>query len=301
MRGTGWLWHPTAVGVREDARTLLQRGFIRLPPARRLALLHRLGRYAPWEDQFDFTPPSLGRGERTGPPDFVGIGVQKAGTTWWYRLLSSHPGIFTRPDLHKERHFFDRFGTVAFRASDVAAYHGWFPRPVGMATGEWTPDYFTLPWVPALLREAAPETRLLVLLRDPVDRMLSGLAHQNRVGMASDGATIADAVQRGFYARALGRWLEHFESNQLLVLQYERCALEPETQLAATLDFLGLPRLTGGPAASSWSGGSGRLPGADDELRRRLVELYAPDVTALAGQRPEVELALWPNFAHLAR
>ena len=54
--------------------------FSRLPLPVRLAVLHSLGKYAPWEEQFDFTPPSLHPGEESGPPDFVGIGVQKAGT-----------------------------------------------------------------------------------------------------------------------------------------------------------------------------------------------------------------------------
>ena len=79
-------------------------------PRLRRRILHGLGRYAPWEPEFDFTPPPLGPGNETGPPDFVGIGVQKAGTTWWYELMLTHPGIFAPAGIHKERHFFDRFG-----------------------------------------------------------------------------------------------------------------------------------------------------------------------------------------------
>src|SRR6516162_10204326 len=91
-----------------------RRALQKLPPSWRLATLHALGRYAPWEPQFDFTPPELRPGEVTGAPDFVGIGVQKAGTTWWYSLLAAHPDVSSRLDIHKERHFFDRFATMAF-------------------------------------------------------------------------------------------------------------------------------------------------------------------------------------------
>ena len=61
------------------------------------AALHGLGRYAPWEERFDFTPPAPGPAEEVGAPDFVGIGVQKAGTTWWYTLMLSHPDVSLRP------------------------------------------------------------------------------------------------------------------------------------------------------------------------------------------------------------
>ncbi len=277
---------------------LVRGSFTRLPPSVQRRALHVAGRYAPWEAGFDFTPPTPAPGERTGPPDFVGIGVQKAGTTWWYDLLARHPGVSARSDLHKERHYFDRFGAAAFGPEAAADYAGWFPRPVGRITGEWTPDYFAYPWVPTLLRRAAPEARLLLLLRDPVERMASGLRHEARAGGAMGGGVLADATGRGFYHRALAWWLEHFDRSRILVLQYERCVLEPAGQLARTLRFLGLP--DGG--AADLAGGPGRVPGPaplDPELRRRLVGLYEGEVAALAAVLDDLDLSLWPNFGHL--
>jgi len=288
--------------TRGDTKDLMRRGFARLPVSQRLAVLHALGRYAPWEDKFDFTPPTLRLGEEVGPPDFVGIGVQKGGTTWWYELLISHPGVSARPDIHKERHFFDRFGAKPFGAADIEDYHGWFPRQTGTITGEWTPDYFTMPWVPPLLHAAAPDARLLVLLRDPVERFRSGLAHQARVGLACDGATIADAVNRGFYDRALATWSEQFGAERILVLQHERCVADRDGQLHATHEFLGLddhevPALHLAGRSETVSTCSS-LP---SELRRRMVELYAPDVESLASRLPDLDLTVWPNFAFLVR
>jgi hypothetical protein len=285
--------------VQTSSKDAMRRAFLRLSPTQRLAVLHRLGRFAPWEAQFDFTPPPRMPGETDGPPDFVGIGVQKAGTTWWFDLLVSHPGITTRADLHKERHFFDRFGIEPFGPADLRDYHGWFPRPEGLLIGEWTPDYFTLPWVPPLLRKAAPDTRLLLILRDPIDRLRSGIEHQQHSGLAADGATIADAVQRGLYDRALSTWLEHFPAEQLLILQHEKCLVDFDVQLESTFAFLGLdahlaPDLER-PHASA------RVPRAPlpAELRRRLVDLFAEDVESLAARVPHLDLALWPNFSYL--
>jgi hypothetical protein len=281
--------------------SVLRRGFLGLPPNVRLAALHGLGRYAPWEERFDFSPPVLGPGEDAGPPDFVGVGVQKAGTSWWYTLMLSHPDVSSRGDIHKERHFFDRFGSQSFGTSDISNYQGWFPRKPGTRAGEWTPDYFSCAWVPPLLHRAAPDTRLLLLLRDPIDRFFSGLAHQKRAGLRCDGGAIADAFERGMYHRSLSRWLEYFSADQILVLQYERCVTDTDSQLARTFEFLGLSKYAVGPPERAVHPAQASPQREyDDEVRARLVDLYAADVAALAAQLPEINLTLWPSFAFLA-
>src|ERR1700722_14580356 len=52
-------------------------------------------------------PPQAPPGWTTGPPDFVGVGFQRCGTTRWYNLVAAHPQI-ARPVAMKELHFFDR-------------------------------------------------------------------------------------------------------------------------------------------------------------------------------------------------
>ena len=143
---------------------------------------------------------------------------------------------------------------------------------------------FLSPWVAPLLARAAPEAKLLLLLRDPVDRFRSGLDHAARSGRAASGSVIVDAVERGYYDRALTQWLEHFDPAQLLVLQYERCAADPAGVLAATFEFLGLADVAVPAASRPRSGGPGYA--LDDDARARLVELYAPDVAALSRAAP---------------
>ena len=165
---------------RRDLRSLAVSAFTRLPPAGRRSILHVFGKYAPWEDGFNSTPPQARAEETAGPPDFVGIGAQKAGTTWWFDAICAHPDVYSRGEIHKERHFFGRYAVRPFGPADTSLYHDWFPRPSDKLTGEWTPDYMHWPWVPPLLAEAAPRTRLLALLRDPIERFRSGLDHQRR-------------------------------------------------------------------------------------------------------------------------
>jgi hypothetical protein len=253
------------------------------------------GKYAPWEDGFDPTPPRAGPDEVTGPPDFVGIGAQKAGTTWWFDLICAHPGVYFRGDIHKERHFFGRYAIRPFGQEDCARYHLWFPRPPDRLTGEWTPDYLHAPWVPPLLAQAAPRTRLLALLRDPVERFRSGLAHHRRDRSRLAAETYQDAVTRGFYHDSLRRWHAYFPREQILVLQYERCMVDPAAELARTYRFLGLEPLVveGIRKRVNATADTFRL---EHDVRRRLVELYTPDVRALSQCFPDLDLSLWPNF-----
>jgi Sulfotransferase family len=272
--------------------------FNRLPPAARRSILHALGKYAPWEEGFDSRPPPALEGEVTGPPDFVGIGAQKSGTTWWFDAISAHPRVFARDDIHKERHYFGRYALEPFGPAACSRYHDWFPRPPGSLTGEWTPDYMHLPWVPPLLAQAAPRARILVLLRDPVERFRSGLAHQSRDRGRLTAETYQDAVARGFYDDALGRWTAHFPIEQMLVLQYERCVADPAGELARTYRFLGLEPFSLDRVQDKVNATTHAVD-LDPDVRRRLVDTYAPDVLGLCERFPDLDVSLWPNFSCL--
>ncbi|MBV8463424.1 MAG: sulfotransferase domain-containing protein [Acidimicrobiales bacterium] len=270
--------------------------FRRLSPRSRRALLQRRGIFAPWEEGYDYSPPPVAPGETTGPPDFVGIGVQKGGTSWWYELVVDHPDVWARPDLHKERHYFSHLGDRPFGAHEVSTYASWFPRAPGTITGEWTPDYLAFPWVPPLLAAAAPRAKLLVLLRDPVERFRSGLSFRLAMGAEPAASTVEDAVRQGFYARWLRGYLDYFARDQVLVLQYEACAADPATHLAATYRFLGLDPHTPADLLRPVNP-SGQKVALDDAARRRLVDLYEPDVGQLAAIAPDLDRSRWPNFA----
>jgi hypothetical protein len=255
--------------------------------------------FAPWEDGFDYTPPAPPAGAVAAPPSFVGIGVQKAGTSWWYDLIVDHPDVSTIAGVAKELHFFSRYCTTPFGDRDVEQYHGWFARHPGKAAGEWTPDYLTYPWVPALLRRAAPEARLLVLLRDPIERFQSGLSFRLSQGVPAGEATASDAVRQGFYARGLHRFLDHFAADQVMVLQYEQCVNDPVGQLAATYRFLGLREHQPEGLHRMVNVSAAKRP-IDSDARRRLTEVYRDDVDELCSMVPSIDRSLWPNFSALA-
>ena len=258
-------------------------------------LLRARGDFAPWEDGFDFAPPALAPGEVAGPPDFVGVGVQKAGTSWWYELILEHPCVYERPGIHKERHYLSRFCVAPFGPTEVACYRGWFPRVEGTITGEWTPDYFAYPWVAPLLAEAAPDARILVLVRDPVERFRSGLSFRLHLGAPHTSATVSDAVRQGFYARHLRRLLEYFPADQVLVQQYEQCRAEPGAQLVRTYEFLGLDAFEPSEVRREVNVSDRAKVRLDPDAAARLGGLYRADAQELADLVPSLDLSLWPS------
>jgi len=268
----------------------------RVPLDQRVDLRHRLGHYLPWEEGIDLTPPIAGPDEVIGPPDYVGIGGTRAGAPGWHRRVLDHPDVSDRRDLPPARHYLSHFATDRFGPEHVLEYHRWFPRRPETITGEWTPSYSSLPWVPALLARAAPDARLLMMVRNPVERFRLAFAGGAEYRVSQAGTATAEAVERGFYGAQLGRVLEHTRRGRILVLQYEQCRADPDGQLAATYRFLGLDDAYR-PDRSRSRVGSPAAPGLDAEVESRLVDLYRPDVAALAALVPTLDLSLWPQFS----
>lgn len=246
--------------------------------------------------------PECPAGWQTGPPHFVGVGVQRCGTTRWFNLIASHPEVI--PPTAKELHYFDRFHSGEWEPADIARYHEYFPRHGEQKVGEWTPLYASAPWVPRLLAAAAPDARLLMLVRDPVERFLSGLQLDTRVA-ARRGAPLSryaplEAFMRGCYHTQLLGLLRHFDRSRLLILQYERCAREPQAELRRTFTFLGLKDVELVPDLEAHPKRQDEKPVLDRDTREAYVRAYEDDVIALAQSCSEIDLALWPNFAHLA-
>jgi Sulfotransferase domain len=275
-----------------------------VPPAMRSFLVRfRVMRWLSrrWYRHQRSTPPRTPSGWVTGPPDFIGVGAQKAGTTWWYDLIATHPDVshHARP---KELHYFDDYWDKPVDAHAVAEYARYFPRPPGKQAGEWTPGYMAMFWAPAALRTAAPDARLLVMLRDPVERYQSGLslaASSSRVRLPAMRAR--EAFRRGFYAEQLEALYEHFPRDQVLVLQYEKCKRDATPYLTQTFDFLGLDPSHGpGDIERTRNPAFGERVAMPDEIRAPLVDAYASDVKRLVALAPGIDLALWPNFSHLA-
>ncbi len=234
---------------------------------------------------------------RVAAPDFVIIGTQRGGSTSLHAYLSAHHCVQTPPT--KELHFLtDRY----VRGRDW--YLGQFPSQVslGTITGEATPYALFHPASPARLQAVAPSAKLIILLRNPVDRAYSHYLLETSRGyetlsfeeaLAAEPVRLADEeaklladpsyvsathnhasyLSRGDYAPQLGRWYAVFPREQFLILRSE----DLYEQTAATFDkitsFLDLPPA---PAASFEAHNRTSGPPLDPIVRSRLSNYFAP-------------------------
>lgn len=247
--------------------------------------------------------PECPSGWETGPPDFVGIGAQRSGTSWWYRGIEAHPGVARIKGRRKELHYFNRFWSGEVPDDFAERYAELFPRPPGVLCGEWTPRYMHDYWSVPLLREAAPGAKLLVILRDPVERYRSGATRMVRLaeeaGRPLRMIEITDALWRSYYHEQLRRVFELCPREQVLVLQFERCLADPSGQMDATCRFLGLEPFEELPEQLVRERSPRDKPPLPERMRSELVARLSDDVAQLAGLCPEIDLSLWPNFANL--
>lgn len=198
----------------------------------------------------------------------------------------------------KEIHFFD----AAFEKG-IGWYRAHFPPPDtaeggGTLAGESTPYYLYHPLVPERAARVVPAARLIVLLRNPVDRAYSHYHHELRLGTeclpfeealkAEDDRLHGDGTEegrdfahrhfsylsRGLYAEQLARWRGHFDPQQLFVLKSEDFFDAPLVALAAVLRFLGLPAWKPPGAQAQNPGGYGTT--MDWVTRRSLEEHFRP-------------------------
>ena len=238
--------------------------------------------------------PRLAPGE-PGPPDFVGIGAQRCGTSWWHSLIEQHPQVASLGWGAKELHYFnDQWRAGQRRAEDYA--HQFRRRP-GQLAGEWTPRYMWDPWsVPALV-QVAPAAKLLVMLRDPVARFRSGVRHAAKLHGDPSADDVTTAFTRGLYAAQLEPALRLVGAEQLLVLQFEQCVREPARFLDQTFDFLGVE-----PFRPTGPGEKNQAVAPEVEISAVLGEAsrhqYAADARRLAGLFPgAIDLDLWPGVS----
>ena len=193
---------------------------------------------------------------------FIIAGVQKAGTTALFDYLGEEPGLSLSRE--KEAHFFDD-ETRAWATPDYGAYHAQFAAADGRPRGEATPIYLYWPQSLERIKAYNPAVKLIVMLRDPVERAWShwkmeyarGVETKTFAWCIREGRQRLFAgepwgfdrevsyVERGFYGEQLERLFGLFPRDQVLVLKSDGLRGDPVAALGQVRTFLGLPK---GPA-----------------------------------------------------
>ncbi|XP_053327497.1 heparan sulfate glucosamine 3-O-sulfotransferase 6 [Spea bombifrons] len=237
-------------------------------------------------------------------PQAIIVGVKKGGTRALLEFLRIHPDVRA---LGAEPHFFDRCYDKG-----LEWYRNLMPRTSeGQITMEKTPSYFVTSEVPKRIYNMSRDTKLIVVVRNPVTRAISdytqtlsktpslssfqALAFKNfSTGMID---TSWSAIRIGIYAKHLDNWLQYFPLSKFLFVSGERLVSDPAGEMSRVQDFLGLRRVVtdkhfhfnetkGFPCLKKPEGSSrprclgkskGRPhPNIDKNVLKRLQEFYRP-------------------------
>ncbi|MFM1823636.1 MAG: hypothetical protein RI967_1902 [Planctomycetota bacterium] len=229
------------------------------------------------------------RTNRLRLPDFLGVGAQKAGTTWLAENLRTHPGIFL--PARKELHYFDE----SFHRS-LASYARHFAPAGARVAGEITPAYAILDDERLdFIRRVMPGVRAIYLLRDPVERAWSGTVMELATLRNVDPHAIptahfvAHARSRQVLARsrhldAIARWERTVRPGHLHLAFHEEIARDPAAMLAEVHRFLGVePRGDAATVIRERVNAGPRLA-MPDEVRDALVGELGDELRALADR-----------------
>lgn len=244
-----------------------------------------------------------------GPPDFVGVASGKAGTTWWYRLLMEHPSVKPNRLNRKELSYFYHFGYHGISSHEIDIYRQAFAAPSDCICGEWSPGYLNYPLAVDNIAKAAPDAKLMAIIRNPVDRVLSAENQQlskraKYMNLKGDRAYIyktfsifQNVIFHSLLYASFERLLENFNRSQLLLLQYEKCKMNPASEIGKTYRFLGIDdsyvpnslnrKVNMRPYV---------VPKLDRHERTLLTDYFLKDVNSLVKLFPEIDLSLWPDF-----
>lgn len=175
-------------------------------------------------------------------PTYVGIGAQKCASTWLHRILAEHPQVAV-PAV-KEVDFFSYRYDHGYQWYERCFEHAGTAR----ARGEISPSYFAEPTVPQRVARYLPQAKILLSLRDPVERAMSNHRHEVRVGHLRGPDLDFETglrnnplyVEQGLYATHLRNWLRYFDRSQLLIVLMEDIEADPRTVCRQVYSFLGV-------------------------------------------------------------
>ena len=228
-------------------------------------------------------------------PKFLIIGSMRCGTTSLYEYLTQHPQFL--PAIKKEIKFFN----FNF-SSGKSWYQAHFPAIADNQkyfTAEASPDYLYYPYIAKKIADLFPNIKLVVMLRNPVDRSISQYYHWLKVGaeyrpleevISSELELIKQMAQPSFdgnlkqkrkvgcllesvYIYFLEKWLRIFPREQLLILKSEDFYTNPPKTLSQVCNFVGLPdyQLT---EYKTYNAGSYKK--IDESTRQTLVDCFHP-------------------------
>ena len=194
-------------------------------------------------------------------PNFIIVGAPKAGTTSLYHYLSEHPEVFMSEP--KEVNFFSRKEIEAqglyyadFKAKDMESYEQLFDGVKHeKAVGEGSVSYLFYPNTPQKIKDVLPDVKIIILLRDPVERAFSHYLMDLRLGlvdMSLESIVSGEVnneksrlfyqqyIELGLYYEQVKRYLNIFGKEQVKIYLQEDLRAKGNNVITDLYAFLGV-------------------------------------------------------------
>jgi hypothetical protein len=176
-------------------------------------------------------------------PNFLYVGPDKAGSSWLHEVLMKHPDVYLTPA--KDLYYFDRYYDRG-----LEWYAGQFRDATDQeVVGEVCQDYLFHPRAAERIHRDLGLPRVMVSLRDPVERAWSSWLYMRKMGEGPD--TFGEALRRrpellehGRYATGLDRFLEMWPRELVHVAVFDDLAADPQGYLDGVTDFLDVDKLS---------------------------------------------------------
>ena len=164
-------------------------------------------------------------------PNFLIIGAQKSGTTTLYHAFKQHPEIYL-PEVKELNYFFHE----SKFSKGIEYYKSFFQPTTEKAIGEASPGYICHPASPKRIYDALPDIKIILILRNPIDRAYSQYWDNRRQLTETLGFNEAfrryshykfyeqgniGYFTRGFYSIYLKRYYDYFPKENVLILKTE--------------------------------------------------------------------------------
>lgn len=187
-------------------------------------------------------------------PHFLVIGAQKCGTTSLSNYFRNEPQVFL--PAHKELHFFSKDAEKLTDAGIRSYLRNFDNARPDQFIGEATPNYLPSRFAPEKVAAVLPTVRLIVILRDPIERAVSAFLHAQRIRAIPKSLTFEKAIERdarmkgspwtntlnyGFYFRSLNHWLNYFDHGQIHISLLEDIRSKFAPEINKIYQHLGLP------------------------------------------------------------
>ncbi|MEM8791011.1 MAG: sulfotransferase [Pseudomonadota bacterium] len=229
-------------------------------------------------------------------PNLLLVGVQKSGTTWMHQTLSRSRHIFG--SAKKELNLFGQPDYL----DRLTEYQSYFPRgakPGARYFLESTPHYFHAPNaikdVAGQIKSVIPDARVMVILRNPIERYRSAYIHHMQKGRLPYSASIdvltddQIMLSTGLYGKILSHWREVFPD--IIVLSHDRLKTDAPClmrdvfttlEIECDLDFRGAAAPVHTSEEKRRSRNWPEAPDLTPGLREELVDFYREDVHRLS-------------------